>query len=185
MNTNEELIVKDGGGVSIPVHPADQYAATCIDIIDYGMVEMTWQGTTKQKHRIAIRFFCGEWGEDGEGKKIPLWVDAWFTFTLDERGRLRPFLEAWRGQRFTAEELKGFNLMKLLHAPSFIQVVQEEKGDKTYANIATIMRLPRGMEAPVVPTGYVRVKDRPKDSDAGESSEPGMSHPDDDDDLPF
>jgi hypothetical protein len=191
----EELIVKgNSGGTNFPPHPEDQYAATCIDIIDLGMVETTWQGKTKRQHKVVLRFFCDEWMKDNEGKDRPLWVDKRLTFSLHEKGNMRPFLEAWRGQKFTNEEVEyGFNIAKLLHAPAFIQVVHNATADRTYANIATIMRLPKGMTAPKVPTDYVRVKDRPprdQPNGNGHGREPAPSnewggHSEPDDDLPF
>jgi len=179
----EELIISEGGASNIPPHPADQFAAKCIDIIDYGLVEMTWQGRTKKKHRGCLRFFCGEYAEGDDGKEFPLWVDAWFTLTLNEKGSLRPFLESWRGRPFTADELKQFNLAQLVGADAFIQVVHKPKNGKTYANIASIMRLPRGTEPVQPPADYVRVKDRPKDGESNGSAPSPFDQ--DDDDLPF
>jgi hypothetical protein len=179
MNTQEQVIAKEGAGSSIPPHPSGQFATRCIDLIDYGMVEMTWQGKTKQKHRICLRFWCGERGQDAEGKAIPLWVDAWFTLTLDDRGSLRPFLQAWRGQAFTLDELRGFNVAVLVGKHAMIQVSHNTKGDRTYANIDSIMRLPKGTEPVGDLSGYVRVKDRPNENgDAQHRNKP-------DDDLPF
>ena len=175
----EQVIAKEGATSKIPPHPEGQYATRCIDLIDYGMVQMTWQGRTKNKHRICLRFWCGEHGEDEEGKKIPLWVDAFYTLTLDERGSMRPFLQAWRGQAFTADELKGFNVAVLVGKDAMIQVSHNTKGERTYANIDSIMRLPKGMEGPGDLSGYIRVKDRP--SENGE----GHAEPEDDDSLPF
>jgi hypothetical protein len=180
----EQVIAKESAGSSIPPHPQGQYAARCIDLIDYGMVQMTWQGRTKEKHRICLRFWCGEFGKDGEGKEIPLWVDAWFTLTLDERGSLRPFLQAWRGQAFTGPELAGFNVAVLVGVDAMVQVSHNVKGDRTYANIDSIMRLPKGMAGAGDLSGYVRVKDRPKE-DAPATNGSSYSEPDEDDGLPF
>jgi hypothetical protein len=177
----EELIAKDSGGTSIPPHPADQYAMTCIDIVDLGMIETEWQGQKRLKHRVFFRFFGGEFFEGSDGKPRPHWVDAYFTLTLSEKGSLRPFLEAWRGQAFTEEELQGWNILRVLHAPALVQIVHNKSNERTYANIASIMRIPKGMDAPGVPEGYVRVKDRPRDEQG--DGERSLSDPDDD--LPF
>jgi hypothetical protein len=184
----EELIASAGSSMNIPVHPAEQFPATCIDIVDLGMVELTWQGTTRKKHRFYLRFFCGEYFEDDEGKKRPLWIDQYFTLSLHENSALRPFLENWRGKKFTEDELRGFDLMNLLHAPAFLQVDHTHKNGKTYADIVSVMRLPKAMEAPGVPNGYVRVKDRPPREDGPQpDSEDGFgpipSEPDSS--LPF
>ena len=183
---SEELIVKAESGGNIPPHPEDQYAATCIDIIDLGVVETTWQGRTKQQRKIVLRFFCGEYFYTADGQeKRPLWVDKRLTFSLHEKGAMRPFLESWRGQKFSDAELHdGFNVAKLYKAPAFIQVEHNVTPERVYANVKTIMKLPKNMEAPGIPEGYVRVKDRPpKDGDHAPNGFRGGSEPDDD--LPF
>lgn len=175
------------GGGSIPPHPEGQYAATCIDVIDMGNVEMHWQGQTRIKHRIVLRFYCGENFEDSEGREAPLWVDKWFTLSLHENSALRPFLETWRGKKFTTDELKGFDVAKLYKAPALIQVSHNQTADKTYANIDACLKLAKGMDAPGIPNGYVRVEDRPpKDEQqpAGVGGGSGGRYADDDD-LPF
>lgn len=160
----EEIIASAGKSMNIPLHPEGQFAATCIDIVDLGDVEMTWQGQTKSRHRIYLRFYCGESFEDDDMKRRPLWIDSYFTLSLHEKGNLRPFLESWRGQKFTDGE-SGFNVANLLGVNGFIQVSHNATPDRTYANIDSIMRLPDHLDAPGTPEGYVRVKDRPpKDS---------------------
>lgn len=181
---SEEIIASEGSSLNIPTHPEGQFPATCIDIVDLGIQELTWQGVTKEKHRIILRFFAGEWFTDDEGEDRPLWLDRYFTLSLHENSALRPFLENWRGKKFTPTELKGFNLVKLLHAPAYVQVGHETKQDgNTRAKIDSIMRLPKGMEAPGVPKGYVRVKDR-EPEDEGQPVGAGVGY-EEEDDIPF
>lgn len=158
------IIVSNNGGGSFTPHPEGPFATTCADVHDLGMVEVTWQGTTKNQHKIDIYFYCGETVEkeyDGEKRTVPLLVRSRFTATLDDRGRLRPFLESWRGKKFTPEEEKAFDLETLILAPAFIQVSHNEVNGKTYANIDAIMRMPKGMTQPDLPADFKRVKDRP------------------------
>lgn len=177
----EEIIASAGGAANIPPHPEGQFPATCIDVVDLGMVETTWQGSKRMKHKILIRFFCGEWFDTEEGQR-PLWVDQRFTLSLHENSGLRPFLETWRGQKFTEDELRGFNVAKLLHAHAFLQLSHNRTPERTYTNIDSIIRLPKSLgEGPGVPQGYVRVKDRPP-KDGKPNGKP-LSEPDDD--LPF
>ena len=187
--TMEELIVKAEGGTSFPPHPDGQHPAICIDIIDRGMVETEYKGEKKEKHKITLRFFCGQWTatHDDNGNEVqkPLWVDAWFTASLHEKSALRPFLENWRGRAFTDEELAGFNVAKLLHVPAYLQLKHNKTPDRTYCNIGSIMALPKGMDAPQIPTDYVRVKDRPPQEEENDGGFGGGSPFDDKDDLPF
>lgn len=181
---SEELIASAGKASNIPTHPADQYAATCIDIVDLGIIKDEYKGEPRVRHRIILRFFCGEYFEGDKGDQRPLWVDGYFTLSLHENSALRPFLEKWRGQPFTDAELAGFNVAKLVGAPAYLQLSHNVVGPKTYCNIDSVMKLPKGMDAPGVPEGYVRVKDRPTDEVAPVAAAPTPGVPDDDD-LPF
>ncbi|MEK9505193.1 phage replication initiation protein, NGO0469 family [Gaopeijia maritima] len=161
MAEEQPLIATEGKALNIPPHPDGQFAATCIDVIDIGMVERTYRGKRRAQHRIIIRFFCGEHFRDDEGQLRPLWVDAWFTLSLSQKSALRPFLEAWRGKRFNAEELQGFNVRTLVGVDAYLQLSHNATPSKTYCNIDSVMRLPKELQAPGVPEGYVRVELRP------------------------
>lgn len=75
-------------------------------------------------------------------------VSKRFTASLHAKAALRGFLEAWRGRPFTADELRGFDLKTLLGVPCLLGVVHNDKDGRTYANISSVMRLPKGMQAP-------------------------------------
>lgn len=154
------LYASAAGKSTLPPHPAEQYAATCIDVIDHGYVDSNYQGTVSKKHKCTIRFWCGEYHTKEDGETVPLYVGARFTVSLHENSALRPFLEKWRGRKFTAEELHKFDVESLIGAPAFVQITHNQTGEKTYANIESIMRLPKGVEPPDPLTSYVRVKDR-------------------------
>lgn len=111
-------------------------------------------------------------------------VSQWYTLSLHEKANLRKDLDAWRGKSFTDEDLKeGFDVEKLVGAPCLLNVTQSksEKNGKVYANVSSIMPLPRGMSK-IAPEGYVRVKDR---DDAPEKEAPAAAKQDEDYDLPF
>lgn len=164
--------------------PDGPHSAVCCDLINLGLQKSEWQGKVKEQHKIRILWQIGEFDKDGRR----FVVGRTFTKSLHENSALRAFLESWRGRAFTEEELAGFNLTNLLGIPAFIQIKHAEKNGKTYANVDTIMRVPKGM--PIISVAdYVRVKDRKRD-DATPQNQP---HPDDfpppledeDDELPF
>lgn len=162
-----------GGSSTFTPHPTGQFTSVCVDVDDLGLVEVTWQGQTKKQHKIDIYFFCDEWKELDGGDKVPLLVRSRFTLTLSEKGNLRPFLESWREKDFTEQELAGFDVEKLIGAPAFISVTHREANGNTYANIKTIMRLPKGMEAPALPADFKRrhVREAEKAAENGQDPE--------------
>lgn len=177
------IIAKDGG-TGFTLHPEGQFRAVCVDVVDKGIVETTWQGKTRSRHVVRVVFQSDEELENGR----PAIASRQFTLSLGEKSALRPFLESWRGRKFTAEELDGFDLESLIGANAVIQVLHERKGDKTYDNIVSAMKLMKGMEK-LTPRDYVRVCDRQEQhaSANGDGYGPGMDDvpPPDDDDLPF
>ncbi len=101
---------------------------------------------------------------------------------------MRKDLESWRGRKFTQQELQGFDVETIIGVPCLLNIIQEDKGGETYANVASIMRLPKGLPA-LKARDYIRVIDRKpemQDEDQsaeyrGEPNELGIT----DDDIPF
>lgn len=175
------------GGTYTP-HPEGQFRAVCVDVVELHNVPTAFG----PKNKVRLVFQTEEALDDGR----PAMASASFNASLAEKSRLRPFLEAWRGRKFTAQELKGFDLEVLLGAGAVLQIQHTEKDGKVYDNITSIMRLMKGMEA-VAPKDYVRKKDRPMDGTNGNGSGHGSASSsngfddvpeplqDDEDDLPF
>lgn len=106
-------------------------------------------------------------------------VVSQYTLSLNSKAKLRQHLEAWRGRKFSGEELKGFDLEKLLGANCQLQIVHSlSDNGRTYANVQAIVPLGKGMNK-IVELDYVRAKDR------NEKVEDETPPPTDDDDLPF
>jgi hypothetical protein len=148
-------IIAKGGGNFTPA-PAGTHVAVCVDVIDHGDVEVTYQGKTQWKHMITIVWQIDENLPDGK----PFLVRRRYTCSLHEKAILRRDLESWRGRAFTDQELQGFDLETVLSAVCLLNVIHEVRNGSTYANVASVMPLPKGMTPPV-PRGYVRVIDRP------------------------
>ncbi|MDB4884052.1 MAG: hypothetical protein JWL95_2818 [Gemmatimonadetes bacterium] len=179
--------------------PAGPHSAVCCDLINKGKQPTEWKGQQKMVDKIRILFMIDELDEQGK----PYIVGRTFTKSLSLNANLRKFLNDWRGKDLTEEEADAFNLVTLLGAPAMIQIEHNKKDDRTYADIGSIMRLPKGMARMTIAPDYVRVKDRPQtDAPAalGRQSGPGapgaQRHPEpefedfpgalpEDDELPF
>ena len=84
--------------------------------------------------------------KDGKALNLPRAVSKKYTMSIGEKSNLRKDLQSWRGKSFTAEELDGFDITKLLGANCMIQIIHTTKDDKTYANISSITPLYKGMK---------------------------------------
>lgn len=131
------LTATDKGGADFEMTPEGVYTGRCYKIIDLGTQTSTGQFGTKEQHKVMISWeLIGKDDpkmEDGR----PFSVTQWYTVSLHEKSKLRADLEAWRGKKFTKEELDGFDLGTVLGAYCMIQVVHSEDGK--YANVQTIM----------------------------------------------
>lgn len=164
--------------------PAGAHPAICCDVVDLGILEVSYNGKTNKQHKIKIVWQLDEDRDDGS----PFRVQKRYTLSLHEKSNLRKDLAAWRGRDFSAEELEGFELDTLIAVPALLNVIHAPGRDgQTWANIASLMRLPKQMSAPKI-RDYVReIERKPAE---GEAVGAAPQHADDDwqptdDDVPF
>ncbi len=170
-------------GQSFTPAPAGVHQAVCVDIVDLGIVEVTWQGKTKQQHKINVAWQIDEPRDDGK----PYLVFKRYTLSLSEKANLRKDLESWRGKKFTRDEEMGFDVESVLGANCLLNIQHNTNGDKTYANVVSIMPLVKGMGKLSV-RDFVRKQDRQPDDSAqtnGHNHEDGGASPLTEDDIPF
>ena len=150
------IILNDsgGGGDFTPV-PAGTHFAVCDMVVDLGRQEVKSQMFGDSvKPQVYLRWQIPgervEWEQDGEKKEGPAVIGKTYTASLGEKANLRKDLQAWRGRTFTPDELKGFDISKLLGVGAMISITHTEKNGRTYANVASIGGIPKGMDAPKV-----------------------------------
>jgi hypothetical protein len=150
------LFISASGGGNFPERKpleAGAYAAVCDMVVDLG-VQASPGGQFAPKRTVVLRFQIPEIRveitKDGETKSLPAVISRTVGLSLNEKSTLYGLLTSWRGKAFTADELKKFDLGKVAGKPAFINVTHSVKGDRTYANLTSIMPLPKGMPAPVL-----------------------------------
>lgn len=162
--------------------PDGMHQGVCVDVVDMGVIESTYSGKTKQQHKVRLVWEIAATREDGSRYL----VQKRYTASLHEKAALYKDLKSWRGRAFTPEELRGFDVEKLLHAPCTLMLVHEEREGTVYANISAIGRAEKGDA--LKPSGkYVRVKDRDPNDSAPDASvgDPHLGPDADGDDVPF
>jgi hypothetical protein len=134
------------GGNDFEQCPAGSFAARCYQIIDLGHQTFEWQGTAKVAPKVRITWELNEMMQDGR----PFSISKEYTASIGEKANLRKDLESWRGRAFSSEELRNFSLENVLGAPCLLGVVHKpsKDGAKVYANVGSVMALPKGMTAP-------------------------------------
>lgn len=121
------------------VVPEGVYTARCIRHIDGGTQETDFQGNISYKRQLRLTWeLLDDEVKMNDGR--PFAISKTYTASLNDRANLRRDLEAWRGKKFTAEELKGFESKFLIGTYCTIQIIhrQSAKGNM-YANVNSIM----------------------------------------------
>lgn len=125
--------------------PPGLHVAVCYMIVDMGLQKTTYAGETSMKHKLYLRF---ETPEERTDDNRPLSIGLFCTATLGKKSTLRGILEQWRGRPFTEEELQKFDVTAVLGKACQISVSHDAKGDKTYANIRSVVPLSKGQTPP-------------------------------------
>jgi hypothetical protein len=131
---------------------AGSYPARCYSMIEIGTVDEIINNETKTMKKVNITWelptelsvFNEEKGEQ------PFSVSKMYTLSMHEKATLRKDLEGWRGKGFSEEEAKKFDITVLVGKPCMISIIHKpsKDGQRTYANISSISKLPKGMECP-------------------------------------
>jgi hypothetical protein len=123
-------------------------------------------GAFGDKHKIRIVWQI----EEENDKQRRYTARKQYNLSLHEKATLRKDLEAWRGVKFTEEQLQGFDLEKLIGANCQIQVVHDLGDDgTTYSNVQAVVPAPKNV-AKLAPLDYTREIDRPKEHGNGHSN---------------
>lgn len=137
------IVTENGTGGGFPLLPEGSYAAVCYMLVDLGLQESGRFRNSTRKVLIGWDL-VDELIEIG-GEKKPRVFSARYTASLNEKSKLRKDLAAWRGRDFTDNELVAFDLKNIVGVPCLIQIIHRENNGKTYANMASLMKLPKGM----------------------------------------
>ena len=108
----------------------------CCQLVDMGTTDKEWEGKVIGKvNKINFGFeFVDVTKESEKGSYHPLWGQQ-FTNSLGKKANLRKLLDGWRGQAFTPEELKKFNLGNLLGLSCQLVIQPNGKGNPKIASI--------------------------------------------------
>lgn len=124
------------------------YVARCYSVVNIGK-QTAGPYEPKNRHWIAFEIPSERIAykdKDGFDQEGPAVIGARYTSSLSPKATLRQHLETWRGQAFSDEQLKNFDLFNLVGVPAMISVVHSNNGK--YANITSVIRLPQGMVCP-------------------------------------
>ena len=141
------LTARETGGAKHDPIPAGTYTAICYAVADLGT--HFDERFKKDVHRVLVQWEIPDERimvekRDGRQADMPRAISRKYTMSLHSKSALRHDLEAWRGRRFTDEELRGFDLRNILGAACLLGIVHEPRkdGQGIFATISSIMAIP-------------------------------------------
>ena len=139
MTSKVSFIVSDNGSNFTPV-PIGVHKAVLVEIIDLGTQESTYNGETKRRHKVWLKWELADL-EMADGK--PMTIGHRYTLSFHEKSALRKHLQQWLGRSFDEAEIKlGYDFSTHLGMGCTLVVSHNTKGNKTYANIDAISPAP-------------------------------------------
>jgi hypothetical protein len=144
------IIAENNGTNHVPI-PAGNHIARCVEMIHVGTItedsSSIYAGKEVNKVRLSWET-PDELHDFGKGLQ-PFMISKEFTLSMNEKATLRKMLESWRGQAFTEDEAKAFDVTRLLTKACMLSVIHKtSRQGKLYAEISSIAALPKGFDCP-------------------------------------
>lgn len=118
-------------------------------VADLGTQARDYNGEKSQVRQLVMAFELPGQAHPETGKPLIQYTRR-FTVSLSEKSALRPFLESWRGQKFSDTDIPKFSAKVLVGKAAMLQIGHESKSGKDRSQIMTIMGVPAGTKAPAL-----------------------------------
>lgn len=131
------IIAKEEASFTKFVIPAGQYPARCVRVLDIGTHLGGPPGQEpKLQRKLRLTWEIPDVLVPRDDRDdYPAQITQTYTLSLHEKATLRALLASWRGRDFTPEELKGFDIAKLLGAKCLINIVVDAGKAKAKGNL--------------------------------------------------
>jgi hypothetical protein len=142
------VVNSKGEGSKFPPISEGAQRAVCYAVVDIGEQKVVFEKNERSVDQVVVIWELPDEVVETDDGPIVRTISKTYTKSLHEKSALYKDLRSWRGKEFTKEELDAFDLKNIIGAPCLLNIVHKTKGDNVYANIASIMSLPKGMERP-------------------------------------
>tara|TARA_R110000765_G_scaffold426435_2_gene542051 strand:+ start:348 stop:959 length:612 start_codon:yes stop_codon:yes gene_type:complete len=143
------IVVKAGSGKVTELVPSGTHIGRCYSMIHIGTVEWEYNGEKKYSDKVRFTFELPHETREFGGEEKPMVISKEYTISLHEKSNLRRDLEMWKGEMFTSDELRSFDLTDLLERECNVTVVHKtSKSGNEFAMIGGLGKLTKGVECP-------------------------------------
>lgn len=136
--------IKDRAKPKVPTVEPGVYIAVCVGVIDLG--EQYSEKYKNYSNKVQFVWELPYETIEVEGKQEPKQLSREFAVATKENSNLRTFITSWNGTKYKDEEFLELDLFDQIGKPCQLNVVLNDSGE--YANVDTIIPLPKGMPAP-------------------------------------
>lgn len=134
-----------------PVEPG-VYMAVCVGVVDLG----EQYSEVYKSYSNKVKFVWALPGETIEidGKTEERQLGREFAVATKKNSKLRTFLCGWNSKNYSDEEFQELDLFDQIGKVCQLNVVLNDTGE--YANVDSIMPIPKGFPAPTTTTEFIK-----------------------------
>lgn len=144
--------IKDRAKPKLPPVEPGVYVAICIGVIDLG--EQYSEKFKKYSNDVKIIWELVGITAEVDGEQKPRQLSRDFHIAMSKKSTLRAVLSSWNGRQYTDDEFRELDLFDQLGLPCQLNVVLNDTGE--YANVDSVIPLPRGMPVPTTSSALLR-----------------------------
>ena len=131
--------------------PKGTFPARCYQMIHIGTIKEKFKGEEKYCNKVRIGFELPteqKIFDETKGEQ-PFVISQEYTLSMGQKSKLKALLESWRGESFSKEEMKGFDITEMIGEPCLISISHKEsESGSVYAQITSITQPMKGFDVP-------------------------------------
>lgn len=131
--------------------PKGTFPARCYQMIHIGTIKEKFKGEEKLCNKVRIGFELPteqKIFDETKGEQ-PFVISQEYTLSMGQKSKLKVLLESWRGEPFSKEEMKGFDITEMIGEPCLISISHKEsESGSMYAQITSITQPMKGLDIP-------------------------------------
>lgn len=144
--------IKDKSRPKVPAIEPGVYMAVCIGVIDLG--EQYSEMFKNFRNEVQIVWEIPSETVEIDGETKPRQLSRTFSVATSKKANLRAVLSSWNGKAYSDDEFGEIDLFDQIGRPCMLNVVLNDSGE--YANVDSVVPMPKGVPAPVSTTPPIR-----------------------------
>ena len=142
--------IKDRAKPKAPTVEPGVYMAVCVGVVDLG--EQYSEFYKSYSNKVKFVWALPTETIEIDGKTEERQLSREFSVATKKNSKLRTFLVAWNSKNYTDEEYMELDMFDQVGKACQLNVVLNDTGE--YANVDSIMPIPKGFPAPVSKTPF-------------------------------